>query len=363
MSEFDIIRRFFQRPQRAGILGVGDDCALLPAEPGAWAVSTDLLLEGRHFLKDADPKTLGHKALAVNLSDLAAMGAEPRGFVLGLALSEFDAAWLDAFTQGLYALADAYRCPLVGGDTTRSDSGLSIAVTVFGHVDARRALRRAGAKIGDDIWVSGALGDADLAVRLLHARTAPDHGEWSQEEVERAPFHENEVATEQQIRAWIAGLTAKQQQELLERTRPRLDLPEPRIALGRELSHFAHAAIDISDGLVQDLGHILGASHCGAVLFAHRLPLSAALKDIPRPVALRVALGGGDAYELCFTAPASLRTHVEELASRLELPLTRVGKIQPGSSVVVENACGQRLTGIPGGFDHFGEAGASVSLP
>src|SRR5690606_3608682 len=166
LSEFDLIRRFFSWPAPAGYTGAGDDCALVPTSAGAQAISTDLLLEHRHFFSDVPPRTLGHKALAVNLSDLAAMGATPRGFVLGLALPHVDEAWLAAFAEGMRELAEQSGCPLVGGDTTRSSRDLAISVTVFGSVDARLALRRDAARVGDDIWVSGQLGEADVALRL-----------------------------------------------------------------------------------------------------------------------------------------------------------------------------------------------------
>ncbi|HYF60456.1 MAG TPA: thiamine-phosphate kinase, partial [Burkholderiaceae bacterium] len=239
-GEFELIRRFFERPAAAGRarLGIGDDCALLDVPGGeSLAVSTDMLVEGRHFFPDVDPEALGHKALAVNLSDLAAMGARPLGFTLALALPAADEAWLEAFSRGLFALADAQGCELVGGDTTRGP--LALCVTVHGTVPPALALRRDGARAGDDLWVSGALGAAALAVeRRLRGEPVP------------------------------AGALA------------RLDRPEPRVALGLGLRGLARAAIDLSDGLAGDLGHVLARSSEAA-----GVPLGAALERDALPVA------------------------------------------------------------------------------
>ncbi|HEY9275374.1 thiamine-phosphate kinase, partial [Achromobacter sp.] len=270
-SEFDLIARYFTRAAPAGLLGVGDDCALFPVPPGEQvATSTDLLLEGRHFFPDVDPKSLGHKALAVNLSDLAAMGARPIGCVLGLALPRLDEAWLAAFAEGFHALAAAHGCPLIGGDTTRSAHDLAISVTVFGAVPAGLALRRDGAKAGDDIWVSGELGAADVAYRLLDGQYPADPA-------------------------------------LLAATRDALEWPDPQVSLGLALRGIAHAAIDISDGLLQDLGHILAASRVGATLHYAQLPVASALAPLAQAPLRRAVLGGGDVYQLCFTAPTSRR--------------------------------------------------------
>ena len=320
-GEFDLIRRHFTRPAPAGVLGVGDDCALLPAMGESTAVSADLLIEGRHFFSDVDPRALGHKALAVNLSDLAAMGAQPTAFVLGLALPRIDDAWLSAFAQGMYALADAHGCPLVGGDTTRSQAGLTIAVTIFGAVPPELALRRSGARPGDDIWVSGTLGDADLALRLLAGE--PD-----------VPVADRAAA--------------------LAATRRALECPEPRVGLGLALRGVASAAIDVSDGLLQDLGHILSASDCGARLCADDVPVSAAVSSLPPAWRHRCALGGGDAYELCFTAPAAARGRVAEAAARAGTAVTRIGTVQAGSGLCVVDGAGTPLPELPrAGFDHF----------
>jgi len=316
-SEFDLIARYFTRPAPAGLLGVGDDCALFPVPPGEQvATSTDLLLEGRHFFSNVDPRALGHKALAVNLSDLAAMGARPIGCVLGLALPRLDEPWLAAFADGFHALADAHGCPLIGGDTTRSVHDLAISVTVFGAVPAGQALRRDGAQAGDDIWVSGELGAADVAYRLLDGQ-----------------YPANDA--------------------LLAATRPALEWPQPQVPLGLALRGIAHAAIDLSDGLLQDLGHILAASRLGANLEYARMPVAAALAALDDAPRRRAVLGGGDVYQLCFTAPAARREAVQQAADQAQARVTRVGHTlaQPGLRVL--DAQGQPLADLPAGFDHF----------
>jgi len=319
-GEFDMIRRHFHRAAPDGMLGGGDDCALLPATGESTAVSTDLLIEGRHFFPDVDPRALGHKALAVNLSDLAAMGARPVAFVLGLALPRIDDAWLAAFAQGLYALADAHGCALVGGDTTRGQAGVTISITIFGAVAQEQALRRSGARPGDDIWVSGTLGDADLALRLLSGESVP-------------------------VADPAAALAASRQA---------LEWPQPRVALGLALRGIASAAIDISDGLLQDLGHVLAASSCGARLCADDVPVSPALAALPPAWRYRCALGGGDAYELCFTAPPSARERVAEAAARVGTAVTRIGAVELGSGLSVVDGSGAPLPELPrAGFDHF----------
>lgn len=316
-SEFDLIARYFTRTAPVGLLGVGDDCALFPVPPGEQvATSTDLLLEGRHFFSNVDPRALGHKALAVNLSDLAAMGARPIGCVLGLALPRLDEPWLAAFADGFHALADAHGCPLIGGDTTRSAHDLAISVTVFGAVPAGQALRRDGAQAGDDIWVSGELGAADVAYRLLDGQ-----------------YPANDA--------------------LLAATRPALEWPQPQVPLGLALRGIARAAIDLSDGLLQDLGHILAASRLGANLEYARMPVAAALAALDDAPRRRAVLGGGDVYQLCFTAPAARREAVQQAADQAQARVTRVGQTlaQPGLRVL--DAQGQPLADLPAGFDHF----------
>jgi thiamine-monophosphate kinase len=272
MGEFDLIARYFQRPTSRAVLGIGDDCALLqPATGMQLAISSDMLVEGRHFFADVDPSTLGHKALAVNLSDLAACGAQPLAFTLALALPRADEAWLAAFSRGLFALADEHGCELVGGDTTQGP--LNICITVFGEVPRGQALLRSGARAGDDVYVSGTLGDARLALDALR-----DH----------APLPD----------------------ELLALARHRLEQPTPRVALGLALRGVASAAVDVSDGLLGDLGHVLKASGVGARidtsvainLIAVGAQSARAERFFSYEKMLAYVLAGGDDYEL-----ASLR--------------------------------------------------------
>ena len=285
LSEFDLIKQYFTRHGRRDasgrtVLGVGDDCALLAPTPGMQlAVSSDMLVEGRHFLAGAAPFDLGHKSLAVNLSDLAAMGAAPLGFTLALALPGADQVWLDGFSRGLFALADAHGCELVGGDTTKGP--LNICITIFGELAPGTALRRDAARAGDDIWISGTLGDARLALAGCLGERPLDPA--------------------------IEALAA-----------PRLHAPTPRVALGRLLAEerLAHAALDISDGLVGDLGHILAASKVGAVLDVDALPAGPALARQERELRRRFTAAGGDDYELCFTAPAARREEIGRASCR-----------------------------------------------
>ena len=317
-NEFDLIARYFSRPAPDRFLGVGDDCALFPVAPGMQvAASTDLLIEGRHFFADVDPNALGHKALAVNLSDLAAMGARPLACLLSLSLPGVDADWLEAFSDGFYALADASGCPLVGGDTTRSPGGIVISVTVFGQVQAGQALRRNAARVGDDIWITGTLGAADIALKLL---------------LNALPVNPDLLAT----------------------TRPFLERPRPPLDLAPNLAGLAHAALDISDGLVQDLGHILDASGCGAELDYAALPVDPALRGLPQSAQQAAVLGGGDVYQLCFTAAAARREQILALAQQSSVAVSRVGRITAGSGLRVRGADGQLIVPLPGGFDHFG---------
>lgn len=304
LSEFDLIDRFFLQHARnapsrgrAAHLGIGDDCALLPGRPGAdYAVSTDMLVAGRHFLVDVDPQKLGHKSLAVNLSDLAAMGATPSGFTLSLALPNADAAWLAPFSAGLFALADRFGCELVGGDTTAGP--LTISITIFGEVPTGQALRRDAARIGDDIWISGQLGDARLALGIMR-------NDWP--------------AT--------SALPAVDPAPTLAAVRAAMEMPEPRVALGIALRGVAHAAIDISDGLAGDLGHILARSQVAAVVDADALPRSSWLARQSLPIQRLCTAAGGDDYELCITAPASARARMAEIAAQCGVALTRVGTI------------------------------------
>jgi thiamine-monophosphate kinase len=324
LTEFDLIARYFKRshiPTRAA-LGIGDDCALLePAADMQWAVSTDMLVAGRHFFADADPQTIGHKALAVNLSDLAAMGAQPRAFTLALALPQAEPDWLEHFSRGLFALADRYNCELIGGDTTRGP--LTIIITVFGEIAPGHALTRAAAQPADEVWVSGVLGDARLMLGVLR-------NEWHVPD------------------KWLPAL------------RRALEQPEPRVALGQALSAsgVVHAAIDLSDGLAGDLMHIVQRSHCHARINADALPRSAALRAQPLTVQRECSLAGGDDYELCFTAPAAAHARSLAIGQQLGMPLTCIGTIdacalanQP--RIEWHDSNSQLLSNVPAGYEHF----------
>jgi thiamine-monophosphate kinase len=323
MGEFELIRRYFQRPGRAAApgvaLGIGDDCALLLPRPG-WqlAVSTDMLVQGRHFFPDVVPDALGHKALAVNLSDLAAMGARPLGFTLALALPSADDAWLAAFASGLFGLADAHACPLVGGDTTRGP--LNICITVLGEVQPGQALRRDAAQVGDDLYLSGRTGEARLALELL--RGTP----WARQ---HAPTG------------------------ALSRLRERLERPMPRLALGQALAGVAHAALDLSDGLCGDLGHILRASEVGADLELAHLPVAPDLQGLPEKLRLDCLLNGGDDYELLFTAAPAQRAAVEAAAHTAGTPVQRIGRITAPAGLRLLDAAGHAVALSTRSFDHF----------
>jgi thiamine-monophosphate kinase len=327
MGEFDLIARYFTRPAARAVLGVGDDCALLQPAPGTQlAISSDMLVEGRHFFADVDPFTLGHKALAVNLSDLAACGATPLAFTLALALPLVDEAWLQGFSQGLFKLADAHGCELVGGDTTQGP--LNICITVFGEVPVvggkSQALLRSGARAGDDVYVSGTLGDARLALEALRGNIA---------------------------------LPA----ELLAQARQWLEQPTPRVALGQALRGVASAALDLSDGLLGDLRHILKASGVGATLdtsIAIRLIAACAHPActtglISLKNKLECVLSGGDDYELAFTAPVSARDAVQAAARQAATPVTRIGGIDAEPGLRLLDADGQRLGDRFSSFEHF----------
>lgn len=339
-GEFDLIRRFFDRgPVRDALLGIGDDCALLaPRDPrSVLAVSTDLLLEGRHFAAGVDPVAIGHKSLAVNLSDLAAIGALPRAFTLALALPQYDEAWLSGFCAGLFALADRHRCELIGGDTTRGPR--TICITVFGEVPAATALRRDGAQPGDDLWVSGTLGAAARAVEE-RARAVGEHA-CAVEERARVVERHAHVSAGPAAPSDPAGAA-------------RLDYPQPRIELGLALRHLARSAIDLSDGLLGDLAHITERSRVGAEVDWPSVPADPCLGDLPENEQRRLALAGGDDYELLFSAAPENRTAIAAIGARLALPLTRIGRIVDGSTVRVLDARGRPLPMTIAGYDHFG---------
>ena len=314
MGEFELIRRFFARPARHAVLGPGDDCALLQPAPGMQlAISSDMLVDGRHFLSTVDPAKLGHKALAVNLSDLAACGAKPLAFTLALALPRADEAFLAPFAQGLLALADVHGCDLVGGDTTQGP--LNICITVFGEVPAGQALLRSGARAGDDLWVSGTLGDARLALEVFRGKLS-------------VPA------------------------EVFEAARVRMEAPTPRVALGVALRGVATSAIDISDGLLGDLTHVLRASGVGAVIDTSlALPLMAApLQGAQR---LEYILAGGDDYELAFTAAPAQRAAVLQAAAQAGTVATCIGSIEAGPGIRLLDSKGQALDARYASFDHF----------
>ncbi len=329
LGEFELIERCFVRPRRdAGaadrgvVLGIGDDCALLAPTPGQQlAVTHDLLIEGRHFLSTVAPERLGHKALAVNLSDLAAMGARPLAYTLALALPKADLAFVEPFARGLFALADAHGVPLVGGDTTAGP--LAIGITAIGEVAPGQALRRSGARPGDTVWVSGTLGDARLALEVFRG-------------------------------------TASLPGEVFDRVRQAMELPEPRVALGLALRGIASAAIDLSDGLVGDIGHVLARSGVAAVIDADALPRSAVLAAQPAALQRLCTLAGGDDYELLFTAPAGRAAEVRAAGAVANTPVTPIGRVVEADGadgaprLRIVDANGRPLEGpLPAGFDHF----------
>lgn len=368
MGEFDLIRRFFTRPVRRAALGVGDDCALLAPTPGMQlAISSDMLVEGRHFFANVDPRRLGHKALAVNLSDLAACGARPLAFTLALSLPRADTAWIGTFADGLLALADAHGCELIGGDTTQGP--LNICITVFGEVPVGQALLRSGAQPGDDIYVSGNLGDARLALEALQGRLQ------------------------------IPPTT-------LAAARLRLETPSPRVALGLALRGIASSAIDVSDGLLGDLGHILTQSGVGACIdtrltdtllaAGHQAWEQAPGRPKPangplggqratrsgqawgqtpqapgRPKSAddppegqratrseqawrhQYTLAGGDDYELCFTAAPAMHAQVAAASQASNTAVTRIGRVQSQAGLRLLDSDGQELLARYASFDHF----------
>jgi len=319
-GEFERVSRFFDRGAErlrgslssTAMLGIGDDCALLSPHSQTLggtlcAISTDMLVEGRHFWPDVDPASLGYKALAVNLSDLAAMGARPRAFTLALALGDRNNdAWLEAFCQGLFALAAEAACELIGGDTTRGP--LCICITVIGDVDPQRCLRRDRARPGDHIWVSGELGAAAYALRY-------------------------------------PGLSRSADERLLR--------PQPRLALGTALSRHSSCAIDLSDGLLGDLRHILERSQVGAQIHAERIPVHPALIGLSLPEQRALALQGGDDYELLFTASPDACEALHALSATLGLALTQIGVITEDRARDVVDASGHSLGLRFEGFDHF----------
>ncbi|MBU3555937.1 thiamine-phosphate kinase [Polynucleobacter sp. UB-Piko-W3] len=332
LGEFDLIQRFFKagadamRPndEKTIALGIGDDCALLnPAAGEEIAITSDMLVEGRHFFMGANPELLGRKALAVNLSDLAAMGAKPIGFTLAIALPTVDKAWLEAFSKGLFAVANQYSCPLIGGDTTAGP--LTISITAFGSTPSGKSIHRSGAKKGDDIWVSGAVGDARLALAALrHEMNLPEND--------------------------------------LKQIEHRMHNPTPRVDLGMKIREVASAALDISDGLLGDLQHILKQSQVSAEVFLDQLPKSEILQKQSEDVQNQFAACGGDDYEICFTAPIEKRDAIDKISTALNLPITRIGsiteKVGTTEKLFLLNKNGDLLDEIKSAallksFDHF----------
>lgn len=318
LGEFELIRRFFDREGASApgvVKGIGDDCAVLAPTPGwQWLVSTDMLVEGRHFLSTVAPERLGHKALAVNLSDLAACGATPRAFFLALSLPRADAGFLEGFARGLFTLADAHGIALAGGDTTAGP--LNICITVMGEAPQGQVLLRSGARPGDELWVSGTLGDARLALEVFRGTVSLPGDDFAQ--VRRA-----------------------------------MELPQPRVALGQALRGIASSAIDVSDGLMGDLGHVLKASGIGATIDAEALPRSAVLAGQDLALQHECLLAGGDDYELVFTAAPQQHQAVLDAAARAGTPVRRVGRIRAEPGLEVLDAQGAPLTLRFASFDHF----------
>jgi thiamine-monophosphate kinase len=318
MGEFDLIERYFKRPARQADVGIGDDCAIWTPRAGhQLAISTDMLVEGRHFLSTVAPERLGHKALAVNLSDLAACGASPKVFLLSLAMPRADEAWLAGFSRGMFALADDHGCELIGGDTTQGP--LNISITVMGEVPRAQAILRSGAKAGDELYVSGTLGDARLALEAFRGQISLPQGVW-------------------------------------EAARLRMETPTPRVALGQALRGVATAMADISDGLLGDLGHILQASQVGASIdwpVSQSLLSASASWPCPEALAMTCVLTGGDDYELVFTAPAAARLAVQDAAATSGTSVTRIGQITAERQLTVQDAQGRAIPHSLRSFDHF----------
>ncbi len=319
-SEFEIIRQYFSQASPTSVLGVGDDAAIVAVSPGKeLVVSTDTLVSGHHFFEDTDPYKLGHKSLAVNLSDMAAMGATPRWAMLALTLPKplinENTQWLDQFSKGFYSLAQEHQVGLIGGDTTCGS--LNICVQIMGEIEQGKGLLRSRAQVNDDIWVSGHLGDAAMA--LAH-------------EQQRLVLQSDELAC----------------------CLPALLTPTPQIKLGQQLTKFAHSAIDISDGLLADLGHILEYSGVGATVKVNTMACSTVLqKYLSQDIAINCWLAGGDDYELCFTAPPINRGAIERISTELSIPLTRIGEILDVKGLTVQSIDGSVLIQEKKGYDHF----------
>ncbi|UOF93991.1 MAG: thiamine-phosphate kinase [Bordetella sp.] len=324
ISEFDIIKKYFfdKFPINTSFLK-GDDCAVFSVPVGENVVtSTDILIEGRHFFSNVDPSSLGHKALIINLSDLAAMGAKPIGCLLSLALPYIDENWLEKFSNEFHKSAQFQECFLIGGNIARSNNGIFINVTVFGSISPLKILRRDAAKVGDEIWVSGTFGAPDIAYRLLSGKILPNI-------------------------------------PLLEKIRSTLEWPNARLNLGQVLAEdsIANAAIDISDGLLQDLRHILFSSQVGANISYSSIPIDPYLSNLPKRILQESVLSGGDLYELCFTADPKNHKKIKKISKNLNIPITMIGYITDRiNHLNVMNFQGSKLEPLPNnGFDHFSD--------
>ena len=318
LSEFELIERFFSHighPREDVLLGVGDDCALVQVPAGEnLAVSVDTLVEGVHFYAGTDPEKLGHKALAVNLSDLAAMGAIPAWATLALTLPESDSEWLKSFMRGFSALANRHRVQLVGGDTTRG--ALSVTIQVHGFVPPGKALTRDAARAGERIGITGTLGDAGLALQQMAGGRLPEK--------------------------WL---------------RERLDAPSPRLAAGLALRDLATSAIDVSDGLLADLGHICARSRVGARLELWNLPLSHEVDEhIKMSGDWSLPLTAGDDYELCFTVPPDRCRQIEAALGGIEERVAWIGVVEKDPGIRCLNADGRQIEAGQGGYQHFQSA-------
>jgi thiamine-monophosphate kinase len=315
LGEFDLIAKYFTRTVTRAALGVGDDCALFTTSPGMQlAVSSDMLVEGRHFLPTVAPDRLGHKALAVNLSDLAACGAKPVAFTLALAMPRVDERFLEGFARGLLALADAHECELIGGDTTQGP--LNLCITVFGEVPQGEALLRSGARAGDDLYVSGSLGDARLALEVFRG-------------------------------------TVSLEGRAFDAVRQAMETPQPRVSLGLALRGIATSAIDVSDGPLGDLAHVMRRSKLGAEVRVDALPRSDVLRAMPEALQRVCTLSGGDDYELIFTAPPSLANEVGAASRTAGTPVTRIGRVTADAGLRLLDRDGLVVANTFGSFDHF----------
>jgi len=315
-TEFNLIEKYFTRTTRQTDLGVGDDAALIRVTDGhQLAISSDMLIAGTHFFADAAPYDVGWKSLAVNISDMAAVGANPKWATLAIALPKTDEAWLSEFSRGFFTCADTFNIDLIGGDTTRGP--LNISVTIMGEVPTNKALRRNGAQVGDDIWVSGQLGNAALGLAHLEDKI-------------------------------------KLENDALQANLDKLHKPAPRATLGLALRNIAHSAIDISDGLLSDLGHILKASNVSAEIQLDAIPCSTYSKtNLSENIIRQCVLAGGDDYELCFTASQHDREKIQEISNALNLPISHIGNIQAGRGLIVLDANKKTVSIEKTGYDHF----------